>query len=103
MPLTTPESDFLAVYVDEYMAIESGPASRKLRARRLMGTDILHLLNAYIQANPPKLELREVEGRLVEVLVWGRSQPSPPDPPWPDRETAQQRNTELLTEREAKL
>lgn len=67
-----------------------------------MGTDILHLLNAYIHANPPKLELREVESRLVEVLVWGRSEPSPPDPPWPNRETAHRRNTELLIEGEAK-
>jgi len=98
MPLSSAESAFLSVYVDEYMALETGPATRKLRARRLVGTDILHLLNAYIHANPPKLELREVEGRLVEVLVWGRSERSPPDPPWPNRESAHRRNTELMTE-----
>jgi hypothetical protein len=102
MPLTAAESDFLAAFIDEYMAVEAGPAGRMLRERGVFGAELLHLLDAYSKANPPRLEQTEVDGRLVEILVYGRSTPNLPDPPWPDRETAQRRNAELLEEREAR-
>jgi len=100
MPLTQPESDFLEALIDEYMAVELGPAGRKLREREVFGSDCLHLLDAYSRANPPRLEQQEVDGRLVEVLIWGRPNPNPPEPPWPDRDAVQRRNAEVLAERE---
>ena len=102
MPLTQPESDFLEAFIDEYMALEMGPASRKIRERGLFASDYLQLLDAYSRVNPSRLEQKEVDGRLVEILLWGRPNPNPPDPPWPDRETAQRRNAEILAERRAK-
>jgi hypothetical protein len=100
MPLTQAESEFLAAFIDEYMTLEKGPSWRKLRERGIFGAEILHLLDAYSRTHPPRLEETEVDGRLVEVLVYGRPNPNPPDPPWPDRETAQRRNAELLAERD---
>jgi hypothetical protein len=102
MPLTQAESDFMAALIDEYMAVELGPAGRKLRERGIFGSDLLHLLDAYSRAHPPRLEEKEVDGHRVEVLVYGRTIPNPPDPPWPDRETAQHRNAELLAEKDVK-
>ena len=100
MPLTRAESDFLAAFIDEYMTIESGPAGRTLRERGIFGAELLHLLDSYSRTHPPRLEEKEVDGRRVEVLVYGRPTPNPPDPPWPDRETARRRNAELLAERD---
>lgn len=102
MPLTQAESDFLAAFIDEYMAVELGVASRKLRERGIFGAQLLHLLDAYARANPPRLEEQDVDGRRVEVLIYGRPTLNPPDPPWPDRETAQVRDAELLAERNVK-
>lgn len=99
MPLTKAESDFLAVFIDEYMTCEVGPASRKLRERGIFGAELLHLLDAYSRTNPCRLEENEVDGRRVEVLLWGYPTPNPPDPPWPDREAALRRNADVLAER----
>ncbi len=103
MPLTAELNlEFPAAYVDEYMAIEIGPTTRKLREKRFVFSDVINLLEAYMRANPPRVERREAVGEVVvEILVWGRSVPNPPDPPWPDREAAQRRNAELLAERES--
>jgi hypothetical protein len=102
MPLTFPEVEFIESFIDEYMALEMGPASCKLRERGLLGAEILHLLDAYSRAHPPRLEKKEIDGVAGEVLVYGRPIPSLPDPPWPDAETARRRNAEILAEREAK-
>lgn len=102
MPLTQAESDFLAAFIDEYMAVEIGPAGRKLRERGIFGAELLHLLDAYSQSHPPRLKEKAVDGQLVEVLVYGQPSPNPPDPPWADRDTALRRNAELLAEREAR-
>lgn len=99
MPLTQAESDFLEAFVGEYMAVENGPASRKIRERGLLAPDYLHLLDAYSKTNPPRLEMQEIDGQWVEVLVWGQPNLNPPDPPWPDRESAQFRNAEIHAER----
>jgi hypothetical protein len=99
MPLTTAECDFLEAFIGEYMAIENGPASRKIQERGLLASDYLHLLDAYSTANPPRLVPQEGDGPIVETLVWGQPSLNPPDPPWPDRETAQRRNAEILAER----
>lgn len=101
MPLDQAETGFLAAFIDEYMAVEVGPAGRKLHERGIFGAEILHLLDAYSRAHPPRLEEKEVDGQRVEILYYGHPAPNPPDPPWPDRETAQRRNAELLAEREA--
>lgn len=99
MPLTQLESDFREAFIDEYMAGKLGPAGRKLQERGLIASDYLHLLDSYSRANPPRLERIELDGCLVEALLWGRPNPNPPDPPWPDLETAQRRNAEILAER----
>lgn len=101
MPLTQAEADFLAAFIDEYMNVEVGPATRRLREQGIFGAELLHLLDAYSRAHPPRLEEKEVDSRRVEVLLWGHPTPNPPAPPWPDRETALRRNVELLAEREA--
>lgn len=98
MPLTQAESDFLAAFIDEYMAVEIGPAGRKLRERGIFGAELLHLLDAYSRIQSPRLEGKVVNGQLVEVLVFGQSCPNPPDPPWADRDTALRRDAEILTE-----
>lgn len=98
MPLTQAESDFLAAFIDEYMTVEAGPTSRRLRKRGIFGAELLHLLDAYSRAHPPRLEEKEVDGRLEKVLLWGHPAPNPPDPPWPDREAALRRSAELLAE-----
>ena len=102
MPLTQAEADFLAAFIDENMTIELGPAGRKLRERGIFGAELLHLLDAYSRAHPPRLEKKVVDGGRVEILVYGQPTPNPPDPPWPDRETALRRNAELLAERDRK-
>ena len=102
MPLTQAETDFLAAFIDEYTAVELGPATRRLRERGIFGVDLLHLLDAYSRAHPPRLEEKELDGRRVEVLVYGQPTPNPPEPPWSDRETALRRNAELLAERDKK-
>lgn len=102
MPLTQAESDFLAAFIDEYMTVELGPAGRKLRERGIFGAELLHLLDAYSRAHPPRLEGKESDGHRVEVLVYGLPTPNPPDPSWPNRETALHRNAELLAERQRK-
>ncbi len=101
MPLTEAEIDFLAAFIDEYMAVEMGPASRELRERGIFGAELLHLLDAYSRAYPYRLEVKEVAGETVEVLLWGHPTADPPDPPWPDRETALRRDAEILAERAA--
>lgn len=101
MPLTKDETDFLAAFIDEYMTVEVGPASRKLRERGIFGAELLHLLDAYSRAYPYRLEVKEVDGLIVEVLLWGRPTADPPDPPWPDREAVLRRNAEILAERAA--
>jgi hypothetical protein len=100
MPLTQAATDFLATFIDEYSAVELGPATRKLRERGIYGVDLLHLLDVYSRGHPSRFEEKEVDGRRVEVLLWGYPTPNPPDPPWPDREAALQRNAEVLAERE---
>lgn len=100
MPLTPAEGEFLAVYVYEYMRNELGPASRKLKDRGLVYSDLIYLMDAYIRENG--LEISKVpdqHGNVVEIEGFGRYNPNPPDPPWPDRETAQRRNVEMLAER----
>ena len=99
MPLTQAECEFLEAFIGEYMAVENGPASRKIQERGLLASDYLHLLDAYSKANPPRLVQQEGDGPLVETLVWGQPSLNPPDPPWPDRESAQRRNAEILAER----
>lgn len=101
MPLTEAETDFLAAFIDEYMAVQVGPASRKLRERGIFGAELLHLLDAYSRAYPYRLTVKEVDGENVEVLLWGQPTTDPPDPPWPDREAALRRNAEILAERAA--
>jgi len=101
MPLTEAETDFLAAFIDEYMAVEVGPASRKLRERGILGAELLHLLDAYSRAYPYRLNVKEVAGETVQVLLWGHPTADPPDPPWPDRETALRRDAEILAERAA--
>jgi hypothetical protein len=103
MPLTEAECEFLAVYVGEYMASELGPLSRQLQERGISGTDILHMLDAYMQMNTPRVELISSDGRDVEVLVWGRSKTPPSHLPWADRESAKRRNDEIFRERENTL
>jgi len=78
MPLTQAESDFLATFIDEYMTLEKGPAWRKLRERGIFGAEILHLLDAYSRAHPPRLEEKGVDGQRVEVLVYGQPKPARP-------------------------
>lgn len=102
MPLTQAESDFLAAFIDEYMVVKIGPAGRKLHERGIFGAELLHLLDAYSRAYPPRLEEKEVNGRLVDVLVFGQPSPNPPDPPWLTQETARRWNAEMLEERRAK-
>jgi hypothetical protein len=102
MPLTQAESDFLAAFIDEYMAVELGSAGRKLHDRGIFGADLLHLLDAYSRECPPRLEEKEMDGRRIEVLVYGQPAPNPPDPPWPDRKAALHRNAEVLSERQRK-
>jgi hypothetical protein len=102
MPLTETEADFLAVYAYEYMRIEIGPATRKLKDRGFVYTDLTFLLEAYIKAHPPHDQImKDDAGNLVEEFVFGRKDPNPPDPPWPSREAAQRRNAELEVERDA--
>lgn len=101
MPLTEAETVFLAAFIDEYMAVEVGPASRKLRERGIFGAELLRLLDAYARAYPYRLEVREVGGQHIEVLLWGHPTADPPDAPWPDRETALRRDAEILAERAA--
>lgn len=102
MPLTLAESDFLAVYAFEYMGAELGPASRKLKERGFVYSDLTYLLEAYIRENGLQIsKIPDDHGNLVEVEAFGRYDPNPPGPPWPDREAAQRRNAELLAEREA--
>lgn len=101
MPLTQAESGFLAAFIDEYMAVEIGPAGRKLRERGIFGAELLHLLDAYWRAHPPRLEEIDVDGRQEEVLVFGHPSQNPPDPPWVTREAALRRNAEMLEERKA--
>jgi hypothetical protein len=48
MPLTKAESDFLAAYAFEYMRVEFGPATRKLKERGFVYTDLMHLLEEVI-------------------------------------------------------
>jgi hypothetical protein len=98
MPLTQAETDFLVAFIDEYMAVEAGPASRKLRERGIFGAELLHLLDAYSRIHPSRFDEQEVDGRRVEVLVWGCPTLTPPDPPWPDRAVALRRNAEVLAE-----
>jgi hypothetical protein len=100
MPLTPAESDFLAAFIDEYMAVELGPAGRKLRERGIFGAELVPLLDAYWRTHPPRLEEREVDGKRVEVMVYGQPEPNPPDPPWSDRDAVLRRNAELLVEGE---
>ena len=102
MPLTQAETDFLAAFIDEYMALEKGPAWQKLRERGIFGAELLHLLDAYSRAHLPRLEVKDVDGRRMEVLGYGRPTPHPPDPPWPNREAAQRRNAEIQAERTAR-
>ena len=99
MPLTQTETDFLATFIDGYTAVEVGPATRKLRERGIFGVDLLHLLDAYSRTNPARLVEQVVDGRRVEVLIWGCPTPNPPAPPWPDRDAALRRNAEVLAER----
>jgi len=100
MPLTQLETEFIEAYIDEYMAIEKGPASRKLRDRGLLGAEVVHLLDAYSRAHPPRVEQRDVGGRMQEMLMFGRPSPNPPDPPWHDAQTARRRDAEVRAERE---
>ena len=102
MPLTPAETEFLAAYAYEYMRLEVGPASRKLKDRGFIYTDLIFLLDVYIRQNPPRLEfVPDKAGNLVEELIDGRKNENPPDPPWPSREAAQKRNAEILAERDA--
>lgn len=99
MPLTVSETDFLAVYVFEYLRVELSPAKLKLQARGFVDTDLRFLLEAYIMANPPHDALvRDGAGNLVTEFIFGRQDSDPPDPPWSSREEAQKRNAELLAE-----
>jgi hypothetical protein len=103
MPLTKAESDFLADYAFEYMRVEFGPASRKLREKGFVYTDLTNLLDAYIRENGLQTsEVPDERGELVEEECFGCYDPNPPDPPWPNRETAQRRDAEILAERNAK-
>ena len=86
MPLTQAETDFLAAFIDEYTAVELGPATWRLRERGIFGVDLLHLLDAYSRGHPGRIEEKEVDGRRVEILLWGYPTPNPPDQPWPDRD-----------------
>jgi hypothetical protein len=90
MPLTQAESGFVAADAFEYMRVEPGPASRKLKERGFVYTDLTYLLEAY------------EHGNLVEFEGFGRYNPDPSNPPWPDRERAQRRNAEMLAERDRK-
>ena len=102
MPLTDAEASFLAAYAYEYMRVEFGPASRKLKDSGFIYTDLTFLLEAYIKTHPPQNEaVQDEAGNLVQEFVFGRKDANPPDPPWPSREAAQRRNDELLTERDA--
>lgn len=101
MPLTEAETDFLAAFIDEYMAIEIGTVGRKLRERGIFGAELLHLLDAFSRAHPPRLEQKEVNGQLAEVLIYGQFSLEPPEVPWADREAALRRNAEMLKERKA--
>lgn len=104
MPLTQAESDFLAAYTFEYMRVELGPATRKFKERGFVYTDVCYLLEAYIRENGLQISrIPDEHGNLVEFEGFGRYHPNSPDPPWPDRETAQRRNAELLVERERLL
>lgn len=101
MPLTQAESDFLAGYTFEYMRVEPGPATRKLKERGFVYTDVCYLLEAYIWENGLQLsKVPDQHGNFVETEGFGRYDSNPPDPPWPDQETAQRRNAEMLAERE---
>ena len=104
MPLTPAEYEFLAAYSYEYGLIPpTGPATRKLRERGIVYSDVNMLLDAYNQADPPRIEQKKDEhGNIVEELAFGRYNPNPLDPPWPDKETARRRNEEILAERETK-
>lgn len=102
MPLTEAETDFLAAFIDEYTAVVMGPASQKLRERGIFGVDLLHLLDAYSQGHPCRFEEKEVDGRRVEVMLFGYPTPNPPAPPWPNRETTLALNAELLAEKQSK-
>lgn len=103
MPLTQAESDFLAAFIDEYMAVEIRPAGRKLCERGIFGAELLHLLDAYSRAHPPRLGQKEVNGQHAEVLIYGQLGPEPLEVPWADREAALQRNAEMLEERKASV
>ena len=101
MPLTDAEADFLAAYAYEYMRLENGPASRKLKDSDFVYTDVLFLLDAYIRAFPPRIEtVQDEAGNMVEELIHGQRNQSPPDPPRPSRQVAQKRNSEILAERD---
>lgn len=103
MPLTQSESDFLAAYAFEYMRVELGPASRKLKERGFVYTDLTYLLDAYIREHGIQVsKIPDGHGNLNEVEGFGCHAPNPPDPPWPDGETAQRRNAELAAERDKK-
>ena len=85
------------------MRLENGPASRKLKDKGFIYSDVIDLLDAYSGAHPPRLEVvREEAGNLVEELIYGRKTDDPPDPPWPNRDAAQKRNAEILAERQAR-
>jgi hypothetical protein len=104
MPLTDAEADFLEAYLYEYMRLELGPASRKLKDRGFVYSDVIFLLDVYFRLHPSRLELVPDEaGNLVEELIFGRKNENPPDPPWPTREAAQRRNAEILAERDATM
>jgi hypothetical protein len=104
MPLTKAESDFLAAYAFEYMRVELGPACRNLKERGFVYTDLTYLLEAVVQETGLRIsKVPDQHGRLIEVEAFGRYDPNPPDPPWPDREAAQRRNAEIAAERKRGL
>ena len=103
MPLTDAEVDFLAAYAYEYMKLQLGPATCKLKERGFVYSDLTFLLDAYLGTHSPHDEIvQDDAGNLVKEWYFGRKVENPPDPPWPNREAAQRRNSDLLAERDTR-
>jgi hypothetical protein len=85
MLLTECEREFLAVFVHEATTDPfKGPATEELHRRNIFYSDLSHLLAAYYREDSPMTD-----------RSWSNSASISPACPWPDRDTASQRNQEV--------